>query len=113
MKGTEEPSSDGVAWVTKEVLEVGKHHSTTLIAGDSVSVHFVARSVGHDAVLLDTRALCTDPFELRLGKAFVVPELEQAVESMCQLLLLLRHQPPPPADDTVSLSRSPHLTLSL
>lgn len=87
----------GVAWTSKTII---KHHDDvseserkcgdlvgrTAKPGDSVSVHFIAQSVATKVELLNTRELLQQPFELRMGRAFVVPELEQAVESMSELL---------------------------
>eukprot|EP00041_Stephanoeca_diplocostata_P029147 m.853278 g.853278 ORF g.853278 m.853278 type:complete len:350 (-) comp23500_c0_seq9:3468-4517(-) len=63
--------------------------------GSNVSMHFTAKvhlkaqhegdlACGHRHTLLDdSRKLLSDPFELRIGKQFVVTGWEEAVKTMC------------------------------
>ena len=84
MDSYEEDDGSGVAWVSKTVV-VAASGDVGAVDGDSAAIHFRGRVPGTTGEpLIDTRTLLSQPFDLRVGKAFVVPELEEAVKSMSE-----------------------------
>lgn len=84
MDNCEDDDGSGVAWLSKTVV-VAASGDNGAVDGDSASIHFRGRVPGTTGEpLIDTRTLLSQPFDLRVGKAFVVPELEEAVKSMSE-----------------------------
>eukprot|EP00043_Microstomoeca_roanoka_P017269 m.179894 g.179894 ORF g.179894 m.179894 type:complete len:190 (-) comp16605_c0_seq5:129-698(-) len=66
----------------KTILQDGDGRPIAWTAGDKAVIHFKAMNNSTGAVLDDTREMFTGPFELRIGKKFLIDEWETVVKSM-------------------------------
>ena len=66
----------------KRVIAPGPSSSQGYPAGSRVSVHYVTRRLDTGAVVDDSRSMHNGPFSLLIGKAFIIPQWEQAINTM-------------------------------
>ena len=66
----------------KRVTVPGQSSGGAYPAGSRVSVHYVTRRLDTGAVVDDSRNMHNGPFSLLIGKAFIIPQWEKAINTM-------------------------------